>query len=180
MDEEYPVVARAVFLAPPIAGHDRLEQRGGGCVVAARFGHRHLEVLGLDVGGVEGEQLVGGGNGFVELPELAMAAAGHVESEPIARIVLEDGVGLGQSLLRPLGAQERLAQAEPNADAGGIELEGLAIVQDRLVDLLRARVDLAQDRISAGGRRLELKRFLQRPAARSDSPAASSWAPSCT
>jgi hypothetical protein len=60
------------------------------------------------------------------------------------------------------GAREHLAQAQVQADVLGLQLERLAVVQDRLVVLLRARVRFGEGLVGAQGRRVELHRLLQR------------------
>ena len=129
--------------------------------VAPRLGDRDLQIGRLQVGRVLAEELVDRGLGPVEVAQVAKGAAAKVEGEAILGVGLEHGVGLGQRLLGTPGADQDLAQGQAHADVPGVELEGLPVVQDRLVRLGRLRVDVPEGLVGAGGVGLQLERRLE-------------------
>jgi hypothetical protein len=163
VEEEDPVVAAALgcVLSRAVAREDPLELPGGGGEVLPTFRDGDLQEHGLEVGAVLGQGLVRDGVGAVELLQLPQRPSLEVEREAVLRVGLEHGLRFGQGLLGPPGAQERLAQRQPEPDAVGLQLQRLPVAGDRLVPLLRAGVDVAQGLVGAGVARLQLQRLLE-------------------
>ena len=99
--------------------------------------------------------------GLVEAAEVAQRAPLEVEREAVRGVGGEHGLRFREGLLGPLRLLEDLAEGEPHADVGRLDLEGLAVVEDRLVGLLGAGVDVPEDLVRAGRAGLELQRRLQ-------------------
>ncbi len=163
MDQEDAIVAGRFLrvLARTLSVEDLLENGGGGGEVATRLGDSHLQIGGLEVGRVFTQELVDRGLGPVEVAQIAKGAPAQVEGEAILGVGLQHGVGLGQRLLGPPGADQDLAQGQAHADVRGVELEGLPVVQDRLVRLGRLGVDVPEGLVGAGGVGLQLERRLE-------------------
>ena len=161
VDEEDALVARALLVGGRRPGHDLLEQGRGPGEVAARLGDRDLEVGGLRVLGVGRRQRVGHGRRLVEAAEVAQRPPLEVEREPVRGVGGEHGLRFREGLLGPLRLLEDLAEGEPHADVGRLDLEGLAVVEDRLVGLLGAGVDVPEHLVRAGRAGLELQGRLQ-------------------
>ena len=162
MDEEHAVRAGGLrlILARARAGQERLQGAGGGREVAARLQDRDLEVGRLEVGAVLGQERVRHLVRLGELPHVAQGAGLEVEAEAVARIGPEHRFCLLEGLGMALGPREDLAQGEVQAEALGLQLERLPVVQDGLVVLLRARVDVPQRLVGPRGR-LQLDRLLE-------------------
>ena len=157
VDEEDAPVARALLVGGRRPGHDLLEQGRGSGEVAARLGDRDLEVGGLRVLGVGRRQRVGHGRGLVEAAEVPQRSPLEVEREQVRGVGDEHGLRFREGLLGPLRLLEDLAEGEPHADVGGLDLEGLAVVEDRLVGVLGAGVDVPEDLVRAGRAGLKLQ-----------------------
>ena len=137
-------------------------QRRGAGEVAARLGDRDLEVGGLRVPGVGRRQRVGHGRGLVEAAEVAQRAPLEVERESVRGVGGEHGLRFRERLLGPL----RLLRGPRRGRAcmrtlPGLDLEGLPVVEDRLVGLLGAGVDVAEHLVRAGRSGLELEGRLE-------------------
>ena len=161
VDEEDAAVARALLVGGRRPGHDLLEQGRGSGEVAARLGDRDLEVGGLRVLGVGRRQRVGHGRGLVEAAEVPQRSPLEIEREQVRGVGDEHGLRFRESLLGALRLLEDLAEGEPHADVGGLDLEGLAVVEDRLVGVLGAGVDVPEDLVRAGRAGLKLQGRLE-------------------
>ncbi len=127
-----------------------------------RLGDRHLQVGGLEVVLVPRDERVGDPVGLVEAAQVPQAAAFEVEGEAVVGVGLEHRVGFGEGLVEPLRLREHLAEGEADAHVARLDLEGLPVVKDRLIGLLRAGVDVAEDLVGPCGVRLQLERGLER------------------
>ena len=164
MDQEHAVGAGGVrgLLARLGPGQERFQRADRAREIAAALEDRHLEVGGLEVRAVLGEERFRAGPRLVELAHVAQRACLQVETEAVLRIRGQDGFRLLERFRIAARAGEDLAQGQVQADVLGLQLERLAVVQDRLVVLLGARVDVGEGLVGARGGGVELDRLLQR------------------
>ena len=158
MDQEE---ARGALLEGGLSAEEGLDNGRGLGEIVLRLRDRDLEEARLRVPGLEGEELVGRRHGGVEVLLVTLAARLQVQGVGVLRILGEDRRGLGLRLLEALGLEEHVAELEAGLDVRGLDLEGLPVVQDRLVRLLRPGIDRREVRVGLRRARLELQGVLQ-------------------
>ena len=93
---------------------------------------------------------------------LAVGADLQVERVAVLGVDGEDRIRLGQGLGVPAGGEEHVAQRHPDHEVPRLELQRLAVVEDRLLGLLALGVGVAEGLERAGGAGMQTHRLLER------------------